>query len=104
MEKGKLTNFSFIEYLLSVQDMLSEKELEDLRQKSAFSKEVADREQSANLNGASLGVQRHKAGDLYAPIGTFRELGLPVIDWGVDIEWNESSEEGKFLMSCCWRS
>jgi hypothetical protein len=37
--------------------------------------------------------------DLYEPVDIFRELGLPVIDWGADNRWRPMSDEGKFL----WR-
>jgi hypothetical protein len=39
--------------------------------------------------------------DLYEPVDVFRELGLPVIDWGADNRWRPSTDEGKFLMGCC---
>ena len=35
--------------------------------------------------------------DLYEPIDTFRELGLPVMDWGADNRWRPTSDEGKLL-------
>jgi hypothetical protein len=35
--------------------------------------------------------------DLYEPVDLFRELGLPVIDWGADNQWRSESDEGKFL-------
>jgi hypothetical protein len=56
--------------------------------------ENAGRGQSAA--GASRKVQRYKAKDLYEPNDVFRELGLPIIDWG-DNQWDPKSNNGKFL-------
>ena len=94
IKTGDWTTFDLVKYLVSNQSP----ELERLRHMSAFPKEGAGKEQSAT--GAVREVQRYKAMDLYEPIDVFRELGLPVIDWGVDNRWRPSSDEGRFLMSC----
>lgn len=99
VKTGDWTTFDLVKYLVSIQATLSPQELERLRHTTAFPKEGATKEQSAT--GAVRKVQRHKAMELYEPIDVFRELGLPVIDWGADNRWRPSSDEGKFLMGCC---
>jgi len=98
VKTGDWTTFDLVKYLVSIQT-LSPEELERLRHTTAFPKEGGTKEQSAT--GAVRKVPRHKAMELYEPIDVFRELGLPVIDWGADNTWRPSSNEGKFLMGCC---
>jgi hypothetical protein len=100
VKTGDWTTSDLVKYLVSIQATLSDQEFERLRHTSAFPKEGApSKEQSAT--GTVRKVQRHKAMDLYEPLDVFRELGLPVVDWGVDNRWRPSSDEGKFLMGCC---
>jgi Protein of unknown function (DUF3684) len=96
IKTGDWTTYDLIKYLVSTQSSLTPQEVERLRHTSAFPKEGAAKEQSAP---GSRKVQRHKAMDLYEPIDIFRELGLPVVDWGIDTRWKPASDEGKFL--CC---
>jgi len=98
VKTGDWTPFDLVKYLVSIQATLSPPEFERLQHTAAFPKEGAGKEQS--VTGAVRKVQRYKAMDLYEPIDVFRELGLPVIDWGVDKGWRPSSDEGKFLMGC----
>jgi hypothetical protein len=95
IKTGDWTTFDLVKYLVSIQSTLSPQEVERLRQTSAFPKEGAEKEQSAA--GTSRKVKRHRAMDLYEPIDTFRELGLPVMDWGADNRWRPTSDEGKLL-------
>jgi hypothetical protein len=95
IKTGDWTTFDLVKYLVSIQSTLSPQEVDRLRQTSAFPKEGAGKEQSAA--GTTRKVQRHKAMDLYEPVDIFRELGLPVMDWGADNRWRPTSEEGKFL-------
>jgi hypothetical protein len=48
-------------------------------------------------------IQRFVARDLYIPSRSYRELGLPIIDWNV--EWSNSSKEGNisihYYLICC---
>jgi hypothetical protein len=97
IKTGDWTTFDLVKYLVSIQSTLTSQEVEKLRQTSAFSKEGARKEQSAA--GTTRKVQRHKAMDLYEPVEIFRELGLPIMDWGGDNRWRPTSDEGKFL---CW--
>jgi hypothetical protein len=94
IKTGDWTTFDLVKYLVSVQSTLTPQELERLRHTSAFPKESAGKEQPAP--GTNRKVQRHKAMDLYEPLDIFRELGLPLIDWGVDTRWRLASDEGEF--------
>ena len=97
VETGDWTTYDLINYLVSIQLTLSSQEFEHLRQSSVFLKENAGREQLAA--GVSREVQRYRAEELYAPVSLFRELGLPIIDWGADNQWDPTSNNGEFL----WR-
>jgi Protein of unknown function (DUF3684) len=96
VETGNCTTNDLVDYLVSIQPTLTSQEFEYLRQVSAFPKETAGREQSAA--GASRKVRRYKAKDLYEPIDIIRELGLPTIDWGADVQWESKSNNGKLLL------
>ena len=87
------TTYDLVKYLSSVESSLALQEIEHLQQTSIFSKEGARKEHLAT----SQEVQRYKAMDLYEPADRFRELGLPVIDWGPDNPWKPTSNNGKFL-------
>ena len=80
---------------MSIQSTLTSQELERLRHTAAFTKEGTDKEPPVSATGRK--VQRYKAMDLYEPVDIFRELGLPLIDWGVDNRWKPSSDEGELL-------
>jgi hypothetical protein len=94
VETGDWTTYDLVNYLESIQPILTSQEFEHLRQKSAFPTQNAEKEQLAAR--ASRKIQRYKAKDLYEPIVLFRELGLPIIDWG-DNQWDSKSNNGKFL-------
>lgn len=86
IKTGDWSTSELVKYLVAVQSTLSSEELERLRLTSAFPKE-----NSATETGK---VSRHKASDLYEPVDSFRELGLPVLDWGTKTKWRSSSDEG----------
>jgi hypothetical protein len=88
------TPFDLVKYLASVQSALTFQEIEYLRQEPAFQTEGARKKQSTART--SQEIQLHKAVDLYEPVDVFRELGLPVMDWGADNLWRPTSEEGEF--------
>jgi hypothetical protein len=94
IKTGDWTTYDLVKYLVSVQSTLTSQEIERLRQTAAFPKEGAGKEQLTT--GPSRKVQRHKAMDLYEPVDVFRELRLPIIDWGGDSRWRPMSDEGKF--------
>jgi Protein of unknown function (DUF3684) len=91
VETGDWTTFDLVKYLASGQSALTSPEFERLRQTPAFQKEG---EQSTA--GTSQKIQLHKAVDLYEPVDIFRELDLPVMDWGAGNLWRPTSDEGEF--------
>ncbi|KAH8112414.1 hypothetical protein DFH11DRAFT_1607467 [Phellopilus nigrolimitatus] len=93
IKTGDWTISDLIKYLVAVQQTLSPLEIERLRQTSAFPVEAPSDAASAEQDQKT----RYKAGDLYEPLDIFRELKLPVIDWGTKTRWRASSEEAKFL-------
>ena len=96
IKTGDWTTFDLVKYLVSIQSTLTSEELDRLRQTSAFPREGAGKEQLAA--GTIRKVQRHRAMDLYEPVDIFRELGLPIVDWGADNrQWRPTSDEGKFF-------
>ena len=98
VETGDWSTYDLVNYLVSIQSDMTSQEFKRLGESSAFPKENTGREQL--VAGASQKVQRYKAKDLYEPIDLFRELGLPIIDWGADNEWDPGSSNGKFLWGC----
>ncbi len=92
IETGDWTAYDLVKYLVSVQSTLTPEEINRLRQTSAFLQENPRKEQSA-----AEASQKVQVMDLYEPVDIFRELGLPVIDWGADNQWRPESDEGKFL-------
>jgi hypothetical protein len=96
VETGDWTAYDLVNYLVSIQPTLTSQDFEHLRQTSAFSKENAGREQLTAGASRIVEVERYKANDLYEPDDLFRELGLPIIDWG-DSQWDPRSNNGKFL-------
>jgi len=87
--------YDLVKYLASIESSLTFEEMGRLRRTSAFSMEGAEKEQLAT--GPILESIRYKAEGLYEPVDIFRELGLPVIDWGADNQWKPTSNNGKFL-------
>ena len=46
-------------------------------------------------HSAASKSQKRLASDLYEPLDIFRQLGLPVLDWGTKSKWRSSSAEGE---------
>lgn len=90
IKTGDWTIADLVKYLVAVQQTLSQVELDRLRQTSAFPKELPAESPDAEQEK----TKRYKASDLYEPLDAFRELKLPVIDWGTQVKWRTSSEEG----------
>jgi hypothetical protein len=82
-------------YLVSVQSTLAPTEIEQLRLTAAFPKERKESDPVPALDQKK--ISRHRASDLYEPLEIFRELGLPLIDWGTQHKWKASSEEGSSI-------
>ncbi|TRM69687.1 hypothetical protein BD626DRAFT_474972 [Schizophyllum amplum] len=79
-----------VKYFASVQTTLSADEMRKLVSTKAFFAEG----QTEKEDGKSA---RFLAKDLYEPLDVFRQLGLPVIDWGTQVKWRSNSEEAQFL-------
>ena len=92
---GDWTAFDLVKYLVSIRSTLTVPEMGHLSETRAFPKEGAGKERSAVRTSPK--VQRYRANYLYEPTDIFRELGLPIIDWGANNEWRPESNEGKFL-------
>ena len=82
------TAANLVKYLVNAQDNLSLTDMEQLQLASVFMKE-------ANSSG---GRDRFRASELYEPRDIFRQMELPVIDWGTTT-WRGSSEQGEPLRS-----
>jgi hypothetical protein len=91
IKTGDWTIADLTKYLVSVRSTLNEEEMNRLRLTAAFPGEThqtSDKEQKR---------ARHKAKELYEPLDIFRQLNLPVIDWGNQSKWRGSSEEGRLI-------
>ncbi|CDO69004.1 hypothetical protein BN946_scf184834.g11 [Trametes cinnabarina] len=93
IKTGDWTIAQLIRYLVEVQSTLTPTELDRLKLTAAFPRELRPDEKLPD-NGRT---PRSRASDLYEPLDVFRELKLPVIDWGIHPKWRGNSEEAKFL-------
>ncbi|KAL0072840.1 hypothetical protein AAF712_000603 [Marasmius tenuissimus] len=85
VKTNEWTTAELVKYLVSVRGTLSEDEIDRLKATVAFGAENQDSE------------KRYQARQLYEPLDVFRQLGLPVLDWGKQTRWRSSSDEAKFL-------
>ncbi|KIJ62083.1 hypothetical protein HYDPIDRAFT_176650 [Hydnomerulius pinastri MD-312] len=90
VKTGDWTVSDLIGYLVQVKDTLSTDELSRLASTTAFTKEGSQQEPGKKK-------PRYRASDLYEPADVFRQLQLPIIDWGEKSKWRVNSEEAKFL-------
>ncbi|KAF7315310.1 hypothetical protein MIND_00045600 [Mycena indigotica] len=81
--------FELTRYLVEVKSSLTQTEWNRLKMTAAFVQE-------ANPGEASEKRKQSCAKDLYEPSDTFRQLGLPVIDWG-EHKWRANSDQAKLL-------
>ncbi|KAH9934863.1 uncharacterized protein B0H18DRAFT_1114703 [Fomitopsis serialis] len=93
IKTGDWTIAELVKYLVAVQSTLTPFELDRLRATAAFTK--AEEAEEANDGKRA----RYAASALYEPSDVFRQLGLPIIDWGQHPKWRANSEEAKFLYS-----
>ena len=93
IKTGDWTIAELIKYLVAVQTTLTDVEFERLKMTSAFLRERREGEKLPE-NGK---LPRYKASDLYEPLDVFRELKLPVIDWGTHPKWRGNSDEGMYF-------
>ena len=93
IKTGDWTISDLTKYLASIRSNLTTEEMKRLENTSVFQKEttVTETDQSAQ----PVQVQRYKASQLYEPQDIFRDLGLPIIDWGTKTRWRSSSDEGE---------
>jgi hypothetical protein len=87
IKTGDWTIADLIKYLVAVRSTLNEEEMQRLRNTPAFSSED---------DHSGIIQQKRKAMDLYEPLDIFRQLKLPVIDWGT-AKWRGISEEGRLI-------
>ena len=85
IKTGDWTVADLIKYLVNVQMTLSAAEMEKLQATYAFVKEGDEK------------TTRFRAVDLYEPVDSLRQLGLPIIDWGTNTKWRGVSEEGRLI-------
>jgi hypothetical protein len=86
IKTGDWTVADLIKYLVNVQTTLSTAEMDKLQATFAFVKENDEQK------------TRFRAMDLYEPLDSLRQLGLPIIDWGTNTKWKGASEEGGSYM------
>lgn len=85
VKTGDWAAADLIKYLVNVKSTLSAGELEKLQVTDAFLKE----------GDVGENKTRYRAVDLYEPQDLFRQLGLPIINWGSNTKWKSSSAEGE---------
>ncbi|ODN94260.1 hypothetical protein L198_05116 [Cryptococcus wingfieldii CBS 7118] len=85
-----------MKYLVSVKDTLSDDEIKRLKQTAAFPLQRERLPSKEGEGSAPPALVRQKPWQLYEPIDAFKEMGLPLLDWG-DAKWRSNSEEAKML-------
>jgi hypothetical protein len=88
IKTGDWTIADLTKYLVAVRSTLNDEEMMRLRKTAAFPSE------NSRVGDNQRKPARFKASDLYEPLDIFRQLKLPVIDWGGHTKWRGSSEEG----------
>ncbi|KAF8128969.1 hypothetical protein EV363DRAFT_1220883 [Boletus edulis] len=89
VKTGDWSISDLVGYLVQVRDTLTNEELARLASTAAFPKEGAP--------SAGGKKPRYCAQDLYEPADIFRQLELPILDWGAKSKWRNNSEEAKLL-------
>lgn len=88
VKTGDWSISDLVGYLVQVRDTLTPEELARLASTAAFPKEDPP-------PAAGKKKTRYSARELYEPADIFRQLQLPVLDWGEKSKWRNNSEEGK---------
>ena len=88
VKTGDWSISDLVGYLVQVRDTLTTEEFARLASTAAFPKEGAP-------SAAGKKKPRYCARELYEPIDIFRQLELPVLDWGAKTKWRNNSEEGR---------
>lgn len=89
VKTGDWSISDLVGYLVQVRDTLTTEEFARLASTAAFTKEGAP-------PAAGKKKPRYCARELYEPVAIFRQLQLPVLDWGEKPKWRNNSEEGWF--------
>ncbi|KDQ54066.1 hypothetical protein JAAARDRAFT_409896 [Jaapia argillacea MUCL 33604] len=92
IKTGDWTIADLTKYLVTVQSTLSTVELNRLSQTAAF-----PREDDSPMTTERKKPIRYRASELYEPLDVFRQMKLPILDWGTQPKWRNSSDEAKFL-------
>lgn len=87
VETGNWGISDLISYLVQAQNTLTSDEFFKLKSFEAFTEEGAQ--------GRMGERPRYRACDVYPPLDIFRQLRLPVIDWGEKSRWRNESDQGK---------
>lgn len=95
IKTGDWTIADLTKYLVQVKSTLTPDEMARLTMTAAFSKE---RNSSDDVGADGHKQVRYRAKQLYEPLDIFRQLGLPVIDWGSQPRWRGTSEEGESIL------
>ncbi|KAF8626827.1 hypothetical protein AX15_004659 [Amanita polypyramis BW_CC] len=91
VKTNEWTIADLIGYLVSIRSTLTTEEMSRLKATPAFLKEKVE------TLPASEKLQRLQAKQLYEPNDILRQMGLPIIDWGKQKKWRNSSKEASFL-------
>jgi hypothetical protein len=88
-----------IRYLTGVMDEPGEEEKVWLQEKAFFFAEELPQGCTKPQANPLPGNKRStwKISSLYEPTDEMRRLGLPILDWGIDPQWNTLSQEGKLI-------
>ncbi|KAF8552603.1 hypothetical protein OG21DRAFT_1443221 [Imleria badia] len=89
VETGNWSISDLIRYLVRVQNTLTPDEFSKWKLFKAFIEE--------GVQGDVGARPRYCAGELYPPLDIFKQLQLPVIDWGEESRWRNESEQAELL-------
>ncbi|KAG8950382.1 hypothetical protein FRC03_012900, partial [Tulasnella sp. 419] len=84
-ETGGWSTEDLVKYLASIRSLLTDADLEELRQKEVFRQEPM-----SNSGGRTV------LSNLHEPLSIFRKLRLPLLEWKAG-KWNSDSNEAKLL-------
>lgn len=98
IKTSEWTVADLVKYLVSVQSVFTQEEWARLKMTPAFSKEV-----DPKIAVDSTKPSRFQAQQLYEPLDIFRNLGLPILEWGKQTKWRGTSDEGKHVQLCTER-
>ncbi|KAG8927830.1 hypothetical protein FRC02_007723 [Tulasnella sp. 418] len=86
IDPGNWDTFKFVKYLVPNRPRIPSREFASLRRREIFPQEQIP----------SSGPYKTLLSELYEPLDKFRELSLPLLDWGAH-EWDPQSKEASIL-------